>query len=126
MADVPMVPGRTEIQLTARGRASRIPPEIRDVPGGLYPLMSSAWEVDEYRLMAGWPVPVPDCDIRIECLVSDEGDILSNRDSPTALITNATMRWVADSNFYDQTSLLWAPIQGNVTPWQSSVGHGAT
>src|ERR1044072_2518341 len=118
MADVSMVPGRTEIQLTARGRASRIPPEIRDVPGGLYPLMSSGWEVDEYRLMAGWavagrgcgirvggladewrlragwPVPVPDCDIRIECLVSAEGDILSNRDSPTALITNATMRWV--------------------------------
>jgi len=87
------------------------------VPGGLYPLMSAAFEVDEYRIQNGWPVPVPDLDIRIDCLVSAEGDVLGNRDEPTALVTNADMRWIADTNFYDQTSCTWAPIQSNVSPW---------
>ena len=123
MASVPIKPGKTEVQLTAHGRANRIPPLLANVPGGLHPLMSAAYEVDEYRIMSGWPVPVPDHDIRIECLVSAEGDKLGNRDAPTALLTNADMRWVADTNYYDQTSLLWSAIQGNVSPWQTDTDH---
>ena len=117
MAIVSAVPGHTEAQLTARGRAHRIPPALLQAPGGLYPLKSAAFEVDEYRIMAGWPVPVPDCDIRIECLVSAEGDVLGNRDAPTALLTGADMRWVADSSYYDQISGQWTPIQGSSGPW---------
>lgn len=126
MTQVPLTPGKTEIQLTARNRASRIPPRLLNVPGGLYPMMSAAFEVDEYRIMSGWPVPVPDNDIRIECLVSAEGEVLGNRDSPLALTTNADLRWVADSSYYDQTDLQWTPIQGHVTPWQTSVEHAPT
>jgi len=123
MAQVPVVPGKTEVQVTARGKANRIPPALREVPGGLFPLKSAAFEVDEYRIMSGWPVPVPDCDIQIDCLVSAEGDILGNRDAPTALVTDAEMRWVADSSYYDQVTCQWSPIQGHVTPWTSTPDH---
>ena len=92
MATVPIVPGKTEGQVVAKGRAHRLPPALLHPPGGLFPLMSAAFEVDEYRMMSGWPVPVPDCDIQIQCLVSAEGDVLGNRDAPTALTTNAAMR----------------------------------
>ena len=126
MAIVPITPGKTEAQLTARSKMHRIPPALLEVPGGLYPLKSAAFEVDEYRILSGWPVPVPDCDIRIECLVSAEGDLLSNRDSPLALVTNADMRWVADDAYYDQISLLWTPIQGGSSPWVTSVDHAPT
>lgn len=123
MAIVSAVPGKTEAELTARARGHRIPPALLDVPGGLYPLKSAAFEVDEYRIMSGWPVPVPDCDIRIECLVSAEGDVLGNRDAPTALVTNADMRWVADTSYYDETALQWTAIQGDSGPWQTSAGN---
>jgi hypothetical protein len=123
VATVPIKPGKTEIQLTARGRLNRIPPQLLEVPGGLYPLHSAAYEVDEYRIMAGWPVPVPTGDIRIDCLVSAEGDVLGNRDAPTSLTTNADMRWVADADFYDQIAMLWRPLQSDVSPWVTSVDH---
>jgi hypothetical protein len=126
MTQVPISLGRTEIQLTARGKAGKIPPALQEVPGGLYPLMSAAFEVDEYRILSGWPMPVPDYDIRIECLVSGDGDVLGNRDSPTALLTDADMRWVADSDFYDEVGLQWNPIQGGVSPWRTTVENAPT
>jgi hypothetical protein len=115
--------GRTEVQLVARGRGNRIPPELLEAPGGLYPLKSAAFEVDEYRIMSGWPVPIPSCDIRIDCLVSAEGSVLSDRDIPTSLVTGADMRWVADVDFYDQISGKWLPIQGSVSPWEATPTH---
>ena len=30
------------------------------------------------------------------------------------------MRWMADTNYYDKTSLRWAPIQGGASPWERS------
>jgi hypothetical protein len=126
MATLALVPGKTEAQLTARARGQRIPPALLNVPGGLFPLQSAAYEVDEYRILSGWPVPVPDCDIRIECLVSAEGDLVGNRDAPTALVTGADMRWVADTAYYDQVTLQWIPIQGSSGPWLTSVDHAPT
>jgi hypothetical protein len=126
MAAVPVTPGRTEITATARSRAHRTPPVLRDTPGGIYPLKSAAFEVDEYRIMSGWPVPVPDGDIQIQCLVSAEGSVLSARESPLELVTAADMRWVADSDYYDQTTLQWTPVQGGVSPWVSPAGNEPT
>ena len=126
MVQVPIRPGKADIQLTARGRASRIPSKLREVPGGLYPLMSAAFEVDEYRIMSGWPVPVPDLDIEINCLVSAEGDVLGNRNGPTSLLTNADMRWVADTSYYDQIACQWAPIQGYSTSWVTTPENAPT
>jgi hypothetical protein len=126
MAQVPVVPGKTEIQLTARNRANTVLPQLLVVPGGLYPLKSAAFEVDEYRIMSGWPVPVPDCDIQIQCLVSGEGDKLTDRDSPLAITTDAGMRWVADSSYYDQILGQWTPIQGGVSPWETAPQNAPT
>ena len=126
MTQVSVTPGKTEIQLIAKTRANRIPPALLKAPGGLYPLKSAAWEVDEYRLMSGWPVPVPDCDIQINVLVSSEGDVLSNRDAPTGLITDADMRWVADSDLYDQVACQWTALQGHVSPWEADPAHAPT
>ena len=120
MALVPVVPGKTAIQLKAIGRSRKIPPLLAEMPGGLFPMKSAAFVIDEYRIQAGWPVPVPDADIRIECLVSAEGELLGNRDSPLALTTKADMRWVADADYYDQTSLQWTPIQGEVSAWTAA------
>jgi hypothetical protein len=126
MAVIKMKPGKTEAVLTARGRASRIPPELLEAPGGLYPLQSAAFQVDEYRILAGWPVPVPDHDIHIDVLVSADGNILGNRENPTTLVTNADMRWVADATLYDENALRWRPLQSNVSPWETSVDHSPT
>jgi len=126
VATVAIKPGNTDIQLTARAKANTIPKPFRSVPGGLYPMMSAAFEVDEYRIKAGWPSPVPDCDVRINVLVSADGDSLGNRDAPTSLVTGAPLRWVADSDYYDQTALQWTPIQGNVSPWETSPDHAPT
>jgi hypothetical protein len=126
MATVPVVPGKTAIQLKAIGRGHKTPPQLAEMPGGLFPLKSAAFVVDEYRLLSGWPVPVPDCDVRIECLVSAEGALLGNRDSPLGLITNADMRWVADSDYYDQVSGKWTPLQGEVSPWTTAPDSAPT
>jgi hypothetical protein len=123
VAVIKVVPGRTEVQLVAHNRASWVPPILKDVPGGLYPMMSAAFEVDEYRILDGWPVPVPEFDVQINVMVSAEGDALGNRDEPTALTTNADMRWIADSNYYDQTSLTWTPIQSDAPPWTTTPEH---
>ena len=117
MAQVPMVPG------TDRGHSSLRAAEATgsrrsswSVPGGLYPLMSAAFEVDEYRIMAGWPVPVPDCDIRIECLVSAEGDVLGNRDAPTGAghRTRTCAGWPTPTTT-TRPRCAWTPIQGDVS-----------
>src|SRR5215831_7752130 len=118
--------GLVDVTLQARVKANVLPPRLLNVPGGLYPMMSSAWEVDEYRIMAGWPVPVPDGDIRAEVLVSGDGTVLGNRDAPTSLTTNAAVRWCADTNYYDQTALQWTPIQGQSSPWQTNPDNEPT
>ena len=126
VSTVQIVPGANAVELTARSRSATLPPALETPPGGLFPLMSAAFEVDEYRIMSGWPVPVPVCDVRAPVLVSADGAVLDNRDAPTALITNATMRWVADTDYYDQVALLWRPIQGDSSPWTTSSDHAPT
>lgn len=126
MAILPIRAGQSNGQIIARGRATTVPPLLANVPGGLYPFYSAAFELDEYRMKAGWPVPVPDGDIEIPCLVSAEGTVLANREAPSSLITNANMRWIADTNYYDQTTLRWTPIQGGSSPWETSPEHAPT
>jgi hypothetical protein len=121
-----MKPGSTAITAKAMTKAGVVPPEIRELPGGLYPLHSAAFEMDEYRIMAGWPVPVPAYDIRAETLMSADGTALADRDPPTSLVTGATFRWIADTNYYDLTSLRWAPIQGGAPPWTAMPGSDPT
>lgn len=126
MATKQMKPGSTAIVARAITKAGGVPPQIRDLPGGLYPLHSAAFEMDEYRIMAGWPVPVPAYDIRIQTLMSADGTVIADRDSPTSLVTGADFRWIADNNYWDTTSLRWAPIQGQAPPWSAMPGTEPT
>lgn len=126
MAIKQMKPGATAISATAITKAGVVPKQIRELPGGLYPLHSAAFEMDEYRIMAGWPVPLPAYDIRIQTMMTADGTVVADRDPPTSLTTNADMRWIADSSYWDLTSLRWAPIQGEVPPWTASPGSDPT
>jgi hypothetical protein len=126
MAVKQMKPGSTAITARAITKAAVLPKQLLEVPGGLYPLHSAAFEMDEYRLMAGWPVPVPDYDIRVQTLMSADGTMLADRDPPTSLVTGADYRWIADDSYWDLTSLRWAPIQGEAPPWTAMPGSDPT
>ena len=114
------LPGVSRIDLSVRTKFTVTPAQAASAPGGLYPWRAAAWEMDEYRLMAGWPVAVPEYDIRIATLCSVDGEVLSSRESPTSLTTNALARWIADEQFIDSDALRWSPITGSAS-WESSV-----
>lgn len=126
MALLQMKPGTTEVVAQARTKVGVVAAQLRELPGGLYPLHSAAFEMDEYRIMAGWPVPVPDYDIRISTLMSADGTVIADRDPPTSLLTGASYRWIADASYYDETSLRWTAIQGDPPPWTASPGSDPT
>jgi hypothetical protein len=89
-------------------------------------LKTAAYEVDEYRVMAGWPVAVPQFEIRAICEVSADGEIVTARDDNTSISTGALIRWVADDLYFDQTALLWNPVQdgtGTKPVWTSTVAY---
>src|SRR5262245_1249181 len=127
MAKVRVAAGNTDVSVQVFAKPGQIPPGLQDPPGGLYPLKSSAWEIDEYRILEGWPVPVPDYDIRCNVLVSaDDGASLDNRDPPVAITTGADFRWLADVDYWDATTLTWTSIQGEAPPWTAAPGRAPT
>ena len=79
--------------------------------------------MDEYRLMAGWPVEVPPYDIHCISMVSASGEVLSDREEPSAITTGALYRWIADPDLYDTTALRWVPVTSQATPvyWETGV-----
>lgn len=108
---VQMRPSQVQITVTGDLRLNAESPQVFEAPGGLYPLRSKAFEIDEYRIMAGWPVPIPKYDIFARSMVSASGERFTSRDDPNAINTNATVRWIADPEFYDEDALVWRPIQ---------------
>jgi hypothetical protein len=98
------------VVLEAQARLSENPPQATVAPGGLYPLHAAAYEVDEYRIMAGWPVPVPPYEIRANTMISAIGEVFAQRSDPTSVVTDATVRWVADADYYSVTDLKWRPL----------------
>lgn len=107
-------PGRSEILARADFTEFVIPPDVTNQPGGLYPLKLSVYKMDEYRIMAGWPVPVPDYDIRADSLISCTGEVIAFRENPRNIRTGAMVRWIADSDTYDTTALRWKPYQASI------------
>jgi hypothetical protein len=126
MAVKRMTPGTAAIRLEARTKLNETPPPRGEAPGGLYPMIARAFEVDEFRLKHGWPVPVPKYDIHADTMISASGEVFTDRDDPTAISTGALLRWVADANTFDETSLRWSPVQNNTgspSYFQTSVQH---
>lgn len=118
--------GATSIVASARGTMHTIPPQLENIPGGLYPLKMAVWNTDEYRIANGWPVPVPTYDIRAKAVVSAQGEVIESREDPRSVITGATVRWVSDSDTYDETELTWYPIQGESLVWETAPNYAPT
>lgn len=117
---------KTQLSNRARARAFVEPGPMPEPPGGLYPLHAAAYEIDEYRMLKGWPVAVPKLDIRASALVSCTGEVVSSREAQTGVTTGAFVRWVADEELYDPTTLTWAPLQGGNQLWYTSVEYAPT
>lgn len=120
------VPGTALVKMAAGAKVNEVPQEAQEAPGGLYPMVARAFEVSEYRLHSGWPVPVPTYDIRGTAMITATGEAFSSRDEPSAIQTGALVRWVAEEGTYDETSLRWTPIQnrtGTQLHWHTSVAY---
>lgn len=127
MAIVSFTPGRTDISLLATVRVSFEPQPIYEPPGGLYPMRSAAYELNEYRIMAGWPVPVPPYDVHNVGVVSATGERITGREDPLSLTTNAVARWVADEDYYNTTTLTWVAVQRDAElVWKTSTDYTPT
>lgn len=122
MALIQIKAGKVEIVATTVAKAHTVPRALREVPGGLYPMKSAAFEMDEYRLMSGWPVPVPRYDIHASTLVTGDGTTLAERETATSTLTGAAYRWVADADFFNETTGQWVPMQGGEPSWEGT-GH---
>lgn len=121
---VSLRPGRTSVTLNARCRFDTQPPLVFDAPGGLVPLRIAVYELDEYRIKNGWPVEVPDHDIRATTLCSAEGEMVTLRPVPDQIRTDALMRWIADDEQFNIDDLTWRALQrGADLEWKSSVEY---
>lgn len=103
--------GGVSVTVRSRAQVHSQPKSLPEAPGGLYPLRMSVWNTDEYRIANGWPVVVPDYDVRARSLVSAEGEVLAGRESARSITTGAMVRWIADDDYFDLTSLQWYPYQ---------------
>lgn len=120
--------GQVDVSLTSNTAVHGAPSQVVEAPGGLFPLQAKAFEMDEYRLMAGWPVSVPPYDIHVKTLVSANGEIITDRDRPEEIITDALIRWIADNDYYDITAKRWLPLYTKIGPvaWESTVANAPT
>ena len=123
MAVKAVKPTPVELTFELQNQMHTQPPQAQEAPGGLYPMMSRHFIMDEYRVMSGWPVAIPAFDIHSRSMVSCSGMALSDREPPTNVQTNALVRWVADAAYYDTTTLKWNPLQtGLNTSWIMNSG----
>lgn len=124
MATVSFDPGRSEISIGHRLALNVTPPPASQVPGGLYPMRLMTYELDEYRVMAGWPRAVPKHDVRSQGVVSVIGERVEYRPNPTDVQTGAITRWVADADSYDPTALAWFPTATSAhMVWRTAVNY---
>jgi len=106
-------PTGVELTMEMKSQIRQKAPQAEQAPGGLYPMIARSFTMDEYRLMSGWPVSIPDYDIHAKSMVSCSGQVLTDREPPTNIATGALVRWVADASFYDETALQWRPVQNS-------------
>ena len=119
--------GRVSILSDSRTKVHKLPKQLESIPGGLYPLRMAHWAIDDYRIANGWPVSIPDHDITARTMVSAEGEVLSDRESARGIETGAMVRWIADDETYDLTSLQWVPYQSDgALLWETSAEYAPT
>jgi hypothetical protein len=126
MAVVNMQLERVEVTITSTVKVEHLPTDATSIPGGLFPMVARAFEMDEYRVMSGWPVAIPRYEIRAETMVSANGEYFTDRDDPTAITTGAVLRWVADAALFDELAMEWRTIQnstGQTVTWNTAVQY---
>lgn len=126
MAQKSMVPGNVDITTAGQAFASTWRTSSDDMPGGLFPMHTINYNVDEWRIKNGWPVAVPSYEIRSSTMLDITGEVLAIREPNTAVQTNALMRWIPDPTYYDETSLRWNPFYNGTESdisWYTSVDY---
>ena len=119
--------GKTQVTAKGRGSVHKKPRAQLEAPGGLYPIRMSAWATDDFRISNGWPVSIPDYDIKARTLVSCEGEVLAYREQARAVTTGAMLRWIADDEYYNLTELIWHPYQAEYpVSWETSAEYAPT
>lgn len=101
-------------RLTVRGRSGTLP--------GLRPFKIRVFEPPDFRMRDGYPVEVPSIDIRAAGMVSATGTRIAFRPNARDIETGANVRWVADSDMFDDVAGSWLPIKSDLGPitWLSS------
>jgi hypothetical protein len=114
------------VQVTSRARlqASVQSPLVYETPQGLNPLRLTIYEVDEYRILSGWPVAVPAQSVHATTEFIASGSSTEIRPDPVDIKTDAHSRWIASTEFYDTSTYRW----NNVNPesglfWQTSAEY---
>lgn len=115
MAIKQLDPGKVDVGLSASAKLKTKLSAVQTPPGGLYPLRLNVFELPEYRMMSGFPVAVPDCDVQSRTLVSCDGTVLSGRPLQEEVITGASVRWTSKEDTYDIATLAWTPTQGSAS-----------
>lgn len=113
MAVKAILPTPVEMVMEMKNQVHSKVPKAMQAPGGLFPMVTRSFTMDEYRVMSGWPVSIPPYDIHARSMVTCSGQVLSDREPPINIQTGALVRWVADSDFYDETALAWRPVQNS-------------
>lgn len=143
MTIIQLLPGVSSLYAKAKVKPAVNYGVLENAMGGLYPYRLAAFNPPEFRMMAGWPVSIPDYDVRAQTLASclgevttpgvtppeitDDPEVIAERESPRAVVTGAVVRWIADSDNFDTTSLQWYPYQSSVdATWFTAVDFAPT
>lgn len=106
--------GLVRVKVIAESKANSKPmsrPEGSDAYT-LRPFRRIGVTLGDYRVRRGWPVEPPRIDVKIESHVSVTGIIVQERPGPLDLQTGATIRWVADPDYFDAITGEWSAVTG--------------
>lgn len=103
-------PVKVAVNTSARAVKTTRPAKLE----GLRPFRLRLFDAPEFRMRNGFPVEVPDIDVRQAHLASASGERLASRPGARELQTSANARWVADPDFYRDVDFHWLPIYSDL------------
>lgn len=115
-------PAQWKILVDSEIEVDRVP--LMDARNVVVPYNSAHYRLPEWRMRNGWPVEVPKFDVRAVAITSCAGEQTSYRPHPAQITTDASMRWIASSTTFDETTLRWHPSVGHPGwTWNTSAEH---
>lgn len=115
-----LAPAQPQIDISANLHVSVFPSIIPK--SVIRPYRVNYYDPPDFRMLKGWPMAVPDYDVRVEALVDVEGITLAVRPNVYDLDISSDVRWIADANSFSDINLTWYPYQSQLgtLPWQSA------